>query len=139
MVYTETHNQNGSLTLADVEAATSTVTTPVKEENIQAAVNKSALRKGPPPGLLPLPPLTPENSRIPRQAALRSAERIKVITRAEEKIEDLENDILVLEDSTQSTSPGKTYVRSKPSSPGVTIRVITDPDMEFCKSCKKVC
>ena len=51
--------------------------------------------------------------------------------------EDQENDIQILEDSTQAS--GKALLKIQPLNTNVIVRIITDPDMEFCKVCKKVC
>lgn len=87
-------------------------------------------KKGPPPGLLPIEPNqkcapeTPETGRIPRKAAIKSAERTKAVAKLEKTSSKL--------DLEEANSPGDADATD------VTVYKILDPTVETCRWCYKV-
>ena len=92
----------------------------------------AAGKKGPPPGLLPIETNklleNSESGRIPRKAAIKSAERTKVLTSMETDSNDL--DLECLEEGKGLGDAGAA---------NVTVHRINEPIIDKCQWCYKVC
>lgn len=127
---------NGTCQEAQVENQPDLEIIPSPLESLCEPIKNVQKKAGPPPGLLPIDQnnhsVTPESpeggsGRVPRKAALKSAERTKIVAQVEKT--KGQYDLASLEEAKGMGDADAT---------NVTMNKIIDPIIEFCHGCNKV-